>query len=151
MKKLIILCGMIGSGKTTWARNYIKKNPGTLIISKDDIRRMLHGGEYVYDEALEESIDWTANSFWRELEDDYAVILDDCHLSKADRNIDRWDATETIIVSFPPKDKQWHVDGRMLNSYGHSLECWERVYDKMIAVYEPPTEDECDELIVIKD
>lgn len=43
MKKLIILVGISGSGKSTWATEYIQKNPDTLRINRDDIRKSLVG------------------------------------------------------------------------------------------------------------
>lgn len=43
MKKLIILVGISGSGKSTWTREYIQKNPDTLRINRDDIRKSLVG------------------------------------------------------------------------------------------------------------
>jgi len=41
--KLIILMGISGSGKSTWAREYVKNNPGTKVINQDAIRRELTG------------------------------------------------------------------------------------------------------------
>lgn len=38
MKKVIILKGVSGSGKTTWANEYKRYNPNTVIVTKDDIR-----------------------------------------------------------------------------------------------------------------
>lgn len=38
MNKLYILCGVSGSGKSTWANNFIKDNPYTKYISRDLIR-----------------------------------------------------------------------------------------------------------------
>ena len=43
MKKLIILVGISGSGKSTWTTEYIQKNPDTLRINRDDIRKSLVG------------------------------------------------------------------------------------------------------------
>ncbi len=41
--KLIILCGISGSGKSTFATNYIKENPNILRINRDSIRLTLVG------------------------------------------------------------------------------------------------------------
>ena len=43
MNKLIILVGISGSGKSTFATSYIKENPNTLRINRDDIRKTLVG------------------------------------------------------------------------------------------------------------
>ena len=42
---LILLCGIPGSGKTTYAEKYIRTYPGTVHISSDNIRKELWGNE----------------------------------------------------------------------------------------------------------
>lgn len=47
-KKVICTRGLSGSGKSFWAEKYIKDNPNTVIVSKDDIRKRLgvsYGGK----------------------------------------------------------------------------------------------------------
>jgi len=44
MKKIILTRGLPGSGKTTWALDYIKENSNTKRINKDDLRNMVDGG-----------------------------------------------------------------------------------------------------------
>lgn len=44
--KLIMLRGLMGSGKTTWAKNMVAQNPGTHRINKDDLRAMFHDGKH---------------------------------------------------------------------------------------------------------
>lgn len=47
MKKVIILRGLQGSGKTTWAIQHMRENPGKYKrVSTDDLRGMLDGGKY---------------------------------------------------------------------------------------------------------
>lgn len=47
MKKVIILKGLPASGKTTWAKEQLKKYPGKYKrINKDDLRAMLDGGRW---------------------------------------------------------------------------------------------------------
>lgn len=43
--KFIMLIGLPGSGKSTWAEKYIKENSNTLIISSDKIRKELFNDE----------------------------------------------------------------------------------------------------------
>ena len=44
---LILLCGIPGSGKTTYAKNYIKLNNNTVHLSSDAIRKELYGDENI--------------------------------------------------------------------------------------------------------
>lgn len=43
-KKVILTKGLPASGKTTWARQFIKENPSYKRINKDDLRMMIDGG-----------------------------------------------------------------------------------------------------------
>ena len=45
MKKLILTQGCPGSGKSTWANEYVQKNPGFFILTRDDFREKLFGLE----------------------------------------------------------------------------------------------------------
>lgn len=44
--KAYLTIGIPGSGKTTWTQNYIKDNPNTVDINRDDIRREMFNFEY---------------------------------------------------------------------------------------------------------
>lgn len=46
MNKLIIMSGVAGSGKSTWANNYAQNNANTLILSTDEIRQKLFNTQY---------------------------------------------------------------------------------------------------------
>ena len=35
---IILLCGISASGKTTWAKEYLKNNPNSIIVSRDILR-----------------------------------------------------------------------------------------------------------------
>lgn len=56
--KLIIMVGNIASGKTTWINSYLNtygegERRNWAVLSKDDLRRMLGAGRYVFEEKLE--------------------------------------------------------------------------------------------------
>ncbi len=45
MKKIILTVGCPGSGKSTWAREFIAKNPGYFNVNRDDYRQSIMGHE----------------------------------------------------------------------------------------------------------
>lgn len=45
-QKIIMCRGIQGSGKTTWAKNYVFQNPGTVRVNNDDLRWMLFNEQY---------------------------------------------------------------------------------------------------------
>ena len=87
MKKLIVLVGIPGSGKTTWAENYIKENTTerVTIINSDEIRKKITGK---YDNFNRE------DEVWREFDNqifaasyqkrpkNFTVIVDATHISE---------------------------------------------------------------------
>ena len=46
MNELIMLIGLPASGKSTWAKNYVKENPGYVIHSSDELRKEMYGDDY---------------------------------------------------------------------------------------------------------
>ena len=50
---LIMLVGIPGSGKTTYANKYIEKHPGTVHLSSDSIRKELYGNESIQGDPSE--------------------------------------------------------------------------------------------------
>lgn len=45
MIELLIICGLPGSGKSTWARNWVAEDPTNRArINRDDARAAMHGG-----------------------------------------------------------------------------------------------------------
>ena len=43
MRTLIVLSGMPGSGKSTWAKGYLKEHPSTRWVASDEIRKEFFG------------------------------------------------------------------------------------------------------------
>jgi predicted kinase len=52
MNKIIVLRGLPASGKTTWAKDYISRNPKTVRVNKDDLRAMLHNSQWSQENEL---------------------------------------------------------------------------------------------------
>ena len=85
MSKLIVLVGLPGSGKTTWATNYIEENPTALRLSRDAIRGML-SGKYNWKKENEKLVLALMKSCVRICLDkihdtDRTLIIDDTNLS----------------------------------------------------------------------
>jgi predicted kinase len=52
MNKIIVLRGLPASGKSTWAKDYISRNPRTVRVNKDDLRTMLHNSQWSEENEL---------------------------------------------------------------------------------------------------
>lgn len=143
MNKLYLPIGMIGTGKSTWARQFIQTNPDTKIVAGDDVRFMLGGGKYKHDEQLEpavENILFTATEAL--LNHGYDVILDECYcsLTKAMRKrvVQLFCDHEIVAVVFPEKDMKDHIEDKVLKGLrGKTVAYWKRVFCEMKAIYEP--------------
>ena len=51
MPELIVLCGLPGAGKSTYANRYVQEHPNTKIMSSDAIRKELYGDEMIQGDA----------------------------------------------------------------------------------------------------
>lgn len=80
MAKFIILQGIQGSGKTTWALNWVKENPIKRVrVNKDSIRKMF--GKYWLPDK-EKLVKCIRNACIEEaILDGYDVVSDDMNLS----------------------------------------------------------------------
>ena len=98
---LLILVGSAGSGKSTWARNYVRGRRDTRIVSRDSLRQQLFGyddesvKDYYAEKRLlnERETSVTKSQFALIkclLEDGYSVVVDDTNLLPAvvDRFVD---------------------------------------------------------------
>lgn len=86
MQKLILLVGIPGSGKSTWANSYVAdSNHGCIRVNKDDLRAMLNGG-VLYDWRNEVLIDRMQYNIVHEARlGGWNIIIDNIHLSKKHR------------------------------------------------------------------
>lgn len=89
--KIIILIGISGSGKSTFAKDYVKNNSNSVIISRDTIRMALFGFNeetykdyYKNDTTEREKIVTTFfnTQIWNALENGLDVVVDNTHLNK---------------------------------------------------------------------
>lgn len=90
----IINCGISGSGKSTWAVDFIKKNHNYIRISRDDIRKVLVGDLHGYYnredfQQLENSVTRLENQiFFEAVRNNKNIIIDNTNLKR--EYIVRW-------------------------------------------------------------
>ena len=82
--KLIILCGIPGSGKSTYAKNYIERNCNTIHLSSDAIRKELYGDENIQGNPGE-IFTLMQKRAVEALNDGYDVIYDCTNITRKDR------------------------------------------------------------------
>jgi len=154
MPTLYICAGLIGSGKSTWARNKVREDGQAVVISRDALRTMIYG-EYRYDVDQEDFVRELARGFVKTaLFYGYDVVVDETNLTEKKR---RWwmrllePLSPSAVVAVHCTSTQGNVDRRMADDpRGYSREKWQQVYDGMLKVYEPVTEDEgFDEIVEV--
>lgn len=89
MKKIIIVVGLSGSGKSTWTKEFCKNNPEWLRINRDDIRKSMltvplneyHQWENTAKYRIEKLVTEQHNQLMiNALRDNWHVVLDNTHL-----------------------------------------------------------------------
>lgn len=152
-----LLVGMIGSGKSTYARR--RGDEGALVVCHDDLTAMLHA-RYRYEPGLRD--------VYRQMEDALVeraavwgrdAVIDRTHLSRESRQ--RWLAVAALLrvpivaVAFPVLDPEIHARRRFAaDSRGRSLEDWLRVarHHAEQAEAEPLSADEgFDRIVIVPD
>lgn len=95
MKKLVLTQGAPGSGKTTWANEYVAANPGWYVLSRDDLREGIFGldkrNDYKYSKLREKSVSVCQFSMAKtllEMETTKGVIIADTNLNPT--TIKKW-------------------------------------------------------------
>jgi predicted kinase len=141
MPTLEVLVGMIGSGKTTYARQ--RADDGALVISLDDLTEMLHA-RYRYEPELRKCYQQMEHSLaWAGLCAGRDVIIDRTHLTLESRR--RWITwagnfdsmqdyegkgyhTPVVAIVFPREPALVHARRRFeTDARGRSLEEWDLV------------------------
>lgn len=145
MKKLfIIMCGLPGSGKSTWAKECVENKENTAIISKDAIRTMINQ-KYIFDEKKEPVVRDIAISAIKPIIDNgMNIIIDDVNPTTVHRGqyigIAIKNNYEPIIIYC---DSRNNLENRMLNDRGYSRNKWKQIIDNISDIFEQPTAKEC--------
>lgn len=149
MRTVYMTIGYAGSGKSTFAINFIKDKPNVKIVSPDCFRKMFNG-EYKYLTELENVITQsTFDAAKNLLEAGYDVIIDCGNLTKSDDRRGKWkQLPANVFIAFVmPADKsvELYVSRRCKNPHWLNVDCKQIVKNEMKA-YEPPTLEEFDEI-----
>lgn len=94
MNEIIICVGISGSGKSTWATNFIKEVSDYLRINRDDIRRVLVGsldGYYKRGDLnyIERDVTRLEDEFYKHINTSgFSVIIDNTNLKQS--YINKW-------------------------------------------------------------
>lgn len=83
MKQFYILKGIPGSGKSTWAKQFVKKEKTWRRVNKDDIRTMLYGDDYDFSVENENLVDSLQDALIRKtVSEGFNVVIDNTHLTR---------------------------------------------------------------------
>lgn len=151
MPTLTILCGLPGSGKSTWAKNNRKENE--FIVNYDSLRSMLHGGEYVVGSKVEKLIkNMTRDMIVAMLMNGFDVIVDNTNLSKHTRqffiNIKlNFPTTLKLVGRFWFGTPEQCLANRMNDDKGQDKDIWRKVIFDMYKRYDGPKGEAFDEII----
>lgn len=151
MQKLFITCGVIGSGKSTWAKNKYAYTNNIIILSKDDIRYSFNGGKYIFDNSHEIIIsEMMKVAVKTALHNNFNIIIDEANITYEKRKIiydivyeycsETSNDVEVIIVCFNNYNN--NIKNRMNNSRGMTENEWTQIYHNMLKSFEIPTKQE---------
>ena len=150
-KKLIILVGNIGSGKSTITKRYIKE--GFICVSRDGLRYMIGGGQYIFNENLEPIVwDTELYIFKQLLKKGVNIIVDGAEINRSirERYIHLAKQYGYIIEALvlPKLSRSKCVKNRMKNPHGQpDPQLWKQVWNRFHKMYEKPKFDEGIDLI----
>lgn len=152
-RTVYLLVGLMGSGKSGWARRFAQRNPKVKIVSGDAFRTMLHG-QYKYDEAMDDAITkMMAVAISELLTDGHDVVVDVGNGTHERRSpwltVAKSHGARKVAVVFPQKDRDWHVRRRLMNRHGGTDPG--AIYDAEIKAFEPIDEGDYDEVVRLQE
>jgi len=144
-KKLILIVGNIGSGKSTYSKK-LKKD--YVIISRDALRCILGNGDYVFLNTFEPAVHRAEMAFFEGLlESGVNLVVDETNSSLRVRAmylcLAKLYKYHTTAIVLPKLSKKECVDRRMNDSSrNYTRTDWEKVWDMFDRIYEEPTRKE---------
>ena len=158
-RKLILMVGNIGSGKTTYIKNL---NQEYVTLSIDKMRYMMGNGDYIFSYQLEEPI-WQAElKLFKELiKKGINIVIDEINTNKNMRNryiynmlALTWECNkyEVTAVVMPKLSMKESVRRRLKQPHGDSTrKNWEMIWKKFDENYTAPTLEESFNKIIMLD
>lgn len=102
MSKIILTRGLPASGKSTWAKEFVRFNPNTVRVSRDDLRSQMYP-ESDYRDIDEDLITEAETALVRAaLRQGKTVVVDAMHLQQ--RYINRWQR-----LGYPVEIREYHA------------------------------------------
>jgi predicted kinase len=110
-QEIIMTRGVPASGKTTWAREFVKENSNYINLNRDDFRAMLYGPNYKFSRARESAVTSAQRgAAISAIADDKSVIISDTNLSiSAQRAWQELAYAFSVSVSFKDFDCELDV------------------------------------------
>lgn len=157
IQTVYILCGLPGSGKSTWAHRKANEiidgeTAKVIVINRDSIRTMLKG-KYFFNKEYEPIVKEIRNLIIkRNLEvGKFDLIVDETHLTKEKRkeSIDvvlKHDCCDIDITIVYFTESENNLEYRMKNAKGVSVKQWSKIINDMKEIFEAPIKNELPEL-----
>ena len=149
MRKMILMVGNIGSGKTTYIKEELLADyPEYMVVSRDALRYMLGAGDYIFNRTTEKAVKDAAQILAAGLMyEGHNVVVDDTFCSKARRaeyiQIARMYNYTVEVIVFPKLTRIQAVNRRMKKPHGDSnRSAWNEVFEMLAESYEPPCKTE---------
>lgn len=153
--KAYILIGMIGSGKSSWARMTAGTDFNTIRVSGDDIRNMIKD-RYTFDFQLEPLVDKMKMAMIKEVvKSGKDIIIDDCHLTREGREelckylVSIAETGIDITYVWIKCNDMIALRRRKTNLRGRTEFEWQQVIHKHLHMFEAPTKNENNHIVTI--
>lgn len=148
MSTLYILTGLPGSGKSSFCNRYVAGTDGFTVVSTDEIRRRLCGGDATNQDNNGLIFAVARREVHNALTEGRNVVFDATNLSRRDRrNVKKW-APENTKIGMLFVDTPFEECAK--RNSARSKPVPEKRMTEMAAKLQRPTADECDFFGIIR-